>query len=700
MSDPHVPTSMPTANRPINLGASLNDDTGRLEAVAKVTGAARYARDTYLPDSVFVAFVRCPYGAAELESMDEAAALAVPGVLEVDITGDHGVYHGQPVGHVVAEGPLALKRGLRALNAKWKPRPVRTQITDEIDEPPPLTGAVRQLLASADKVLSTVYSTPVQTHSCAETHGACVDHRGDHATVHISTQGTFSARDGLEAPLGLSRSQFEVLCEYIGGGFGSKLHGPGKEGTTAARVSARHRRPAYLFVDRAEDHLDTGNRPSSRTYVDIGFNTDGTVVGGRIRTVGGVGVGSGGGGVKVPSTRFTLGEIAKSHQNVRFNAGAPRPMRAPGCPQGAFVEELMLDEIATRAGIDPVALREKLDDEESRREMYAVGAELIGWRQRQATGTQRSVVRRGFGVGSTHWGRKRTVAEAEVIVHRDGSVEVRSGSQDIGTGQRTLLGVVAADALGVPLRHVEVHLGRSVYPVSPASGGSATAHTTAPATRSAALEARRKLLADLSEHLDAAPGELDIEKGEVLLGRKPVMPWAEACRWMAGEKISGFGRWDRQAQAADRSRGHSRGVQFIDLRVDTETGVIRVDRVVAIQACGKAVTRKTAESQIIGGVSQGISYALFEDKILDRNVGAMVNPNLETYKIIGAADVPMIVPVLWTKGQTGVRSLGEPPAIPTAGAVAAAVYNAIGTPIRHLPLTPDKVLAAVEGGRA
>ena len=701
MSTPHIPTTMPTANRPANRGASLNDDTGRLDALAKVTGRAKYGRDVYFPNGLFVAFVRCPYGAAELESADKSAALAFPGVIEVQITGDRGRYHGHPVGYLVAESHLAMWRGLRALNPQWTARPVKTQITDQIDEPPPLSDATRKILESADHLLEAVYSTPVQTHCCLETHGASIDHRGDQVTVYVSTQGTFAAREGLDEALG-SRSRYEVVCEYVGGGFGSKGNGAGKEGMTAARVAAKYKRPVYLFVNRAEDHLDTGNRPSSRTYVNIGFRSDGTVLGGRIQTYGGVGVGSKGGGVRIPSSRFELGEIQKAHEHVRLNAGAPRAFRAPGCPQGAFAEELMLDEIATRAGIDPVALRLKLDDEKSRREMYPVGAKIIGWDQRRPTGSQSAVVRRGFGVGTTHWKRFRATAEVEVIINRDGSVEVRSGSQDIGTGQRTVLGVVAADALGIPLGLVDVSLGRSSLPVAPESGGSVTAHTTAPATRLAAEQARKKLLAMLAEELQVEVTDLDIDgkEGKILLKHEPVVSWVEACRQIPGENISGRGRWDRRIRRRHKSKGHSRGVQFVDLRVDTETGIIRVDRVVAIQACGTVISRKTAESQIIGGVIQGISYALFENKILDRNVGAMVNPNLEMYKILGAADMPHIEPVLWTKGQTGVRSLGEPPTIPTAGAVAAAVYNAIGSPIRHLPLTPDKVLAALEGGQA
>ena len=167
---------------------------------------------------------------------------------------------------------------------------------------------------------------------------------------------------------------------------------------------------------------------------------------------------------------------------------------------------------------------------------------------------------------------------------------------------------------------------------------------------------------------------------------------------LANQTITGRGNRNDGVARYDRD-GHTYGAQFVDLMVDTETGQIRVDRIVAVQACGQVVLRKMAESQIIGGVTQGVSYALYEDRILDRNVGAMVNPNLEMYKWAGARDVPRIEPVFYTKGQSSPRSLGEPPTIPTAGAIACAVYNAIGVPVRSLPLTPDKVLAALDGAK-
>jgi xanthine dehydrogenase YagR molybdenum-binding subunit len=688
---------MPTSNRPQNAGKAMNDDTSRLDAIAKVTGRAKYGRDQYPRNCLFVGFIRCPWGAANLASIDTRAAEGVVGVHEVTMTGDAGKYHGHNVGYIVAESRPALRRALRAAAPKWERRNVRTTITDDANDPPEPDGDTKKRLSEATHVLEATYSTPVQTHSALETHGVVVEHDGERATVYASTQGTSSVRDGIGDALGLPSSKYEIVCEYVGGGFGAKF-GPGKEGMVAAEVAAKYKRPVHLFVDRAEEHLDTGNRPSSRSRVRIGFGADGTPVGGAIHTWGGVGVGRGGGGVRFPSQHYDLGEVQKTHEDVGFNGGAPRAMRAPGWPQGIFAEELMLDEIATIAAVDPLELRLRLDASEHRREMLERGAELIGWSERRATGSQRGRVRRGFGIGATSWPRIPARAEAEVAIHRDGSIEARSGTQDIGQGLRTVVGVVAADKLGVPLRMVEARVGRSSLPPGPGSGGSMTSPNTAPVVMAAALDAKAKLLAAVAERLAVDASELDIVDGRVVRDGHTAMEWEDACRRLPADGI--VGRAGARDGRPHRGEGHSEGIQLVDLEVDAETGVVRVRHVVAFQACGRVVCRKTAESQIIGGVIQGLSYALFEDKHLDRNTGAMVNPNLEMYKIAGAVDMPHIEPVLWTKGQTGVRSIGEPPVVPTAGAIACAVFNAIGAPVRHLPITPDKVLAAREGGGA
>jgi len=346
-------------------------------------------------------------------------------------------------------------------------------------------------------------------------------------------------------------------------------------------------------------------------------------------------------------------------------------------------------------------MRLKIAKDPDHRAMLEDGAKRIGWERRKATGSQTGVLRTGLGMGTTSWGGGRRQAEAEVVINRDGSVEARTGTQDIGTGQRTAMGIVAAERLGVPLSIVTVRIGSSTLPSGPASGGSGTCPGTAGAMAGAAEDAKKKLFEMLAQQAGGDASEFAIKDGAIARAGKPFMKWTDACAKIGGDSI--VGRGNDRFEAFTPNKGNSHGAQFAQVEVDTETGIIHVKRIVAVQACGRVIFRKGAESQIIGSVIQGVSFALFENRILDRTTGAMVNANLEMYKIAGAKDMPLIEPVLYTSGQTGVRSLGEPPHIPTAGAIACAVFNAIGKPVRHLPLTPDKVLAAmagVEGGVA
>lgn len=688
-------TTAVTSNRPHN-NVAFDNDTSRLDGVVKVTGRAKYSMDRLDGRPIVAAFIRCPWGKAKFESADAKAAEAVSGVLavRVDRLGEEFTYHGQNAGWIAAETPAALRAGLRALKCVWKRLPVTTGIDSAEPAMPVLSSDeqidVEDMLSKADAIIDAVYSTQVQTHSALETHGCRVDYLGDRAIVYASTQSNFGFRDGLGDRLELDESRIEIDCQYVGGGFGAKF-GPGKEGSLAAAISRRFNRPCWVFCDRKEEHLDTGNRPSSRQHYRIGVKKSGEILGGSIFVFGGVGVAGGGG--DVCGTRYNFGQVNRKSEDVTFNAGGPRAFRAPGHPQGMFAVELAMEEMANAIGMDPMAFRIKNDPSARRHEMMAKGAAWIGWSDREPTGSQSSVIRTGYGLGITDWPHWPTEAEAEVLVHRDGSVVAKCGAQDIGTGFRTLVAVTAAHYLGIPTAFVEAMIGSTNLPIGPASGGSVTSPNTAPAIAEASDDARKQLLDLVARQVGSDAASLTIISGDITRDGRKVMDWKDACQLIGMKPLSGKGRM--RPNSPYRGDGHSEGVQFAKVRVDTETGVIRVDRIIAIQACGQVVCRKTAESQIIGGVIQGLSFALFEDRILDRQTGAMVNPNFEMYKIAGSADMPCIEPVLWPDSGSGVRGLGEPPTVPTAGAIACAVYNAIGRPVRSLPLTPDRVLTAL-----
>ncbi|MEX0611748.1 MAG: molybdopterin cofactor-binding domain-containing protein, partial [Pirellulales bacterium] len=658
-----------------------------------------------LPKMLWAAYIISDFGDARLRKSNVAAARAVKGVLEVQIDKEAGQYHGDRLGHICAESRQALAQAFAALELDFEARWPRTRIEEERTALEKLTPAendaeAQKVLDESEVVAEAEFQTQVQTHTALEPHGAIVDYRGDSAVAYGSTQSNISFRDGLANELELRPDQVEFHCEYVGGGFGAKF-GHDSEGRLAALMSKKYKRPCRVIRSRKEEHLDTGNRPGSMQHMRIGLARDGKIRGGKIATWGSIGpTGAGGGGVRNPS-RYDFGTVANVHEDVKLNGGHPRAMRAPGHPQAMFAVELMMDHMAEQIDMDPLEFRLLNETSDVRRAMLKVGAELIGWSQRKPNGATPGPIKRGLGIGVADWGNGKGNATITVNVYRNGTIEVMSGAQDIGTGYRTMIGDVVRTQLGLPRELLVVKVGRGDYPAGPASGGSVTSRATAPKAFLAADMAKdgvRKLVAK----------EWGIEDSSTIAVEHAVfkhngqsIEWPKACRLMTDDHLSFTANEDGEYWKTPTG---SEAVQFADVSVDTETGIIRVNKVVALQNVGLPVNRHTIENQITGAVIQGLSFCLFEDRILNRQTGAMINPNMDMYKIAGPVDVPEIVPVIWREERdVGVNSLGEPPVVPTPGAIATAVANAIGAQVRSMPLTPDKVLAAVaaagRGGR-
>jgi xanthine dehydrogenase YagR molybdenum-binding subunit len=463
----------------------------------------------------------------------------------------------------------------------------------------------------------------------------------------------------------------------VGGGFGSKLNGIGPEGQIAAQLSRKLGRPIKLVNDRKREHLDTGCRPGSIQYMKFATDADGNPVAGHVHVAGINGPEKRGGGTSNPA-RYELGTVVKSFVDLGLTTGGARPMRAPGHPQGTFAVDSFVDELAEAAGVDPLDYRRRLDPSPVRRKMYEVGAQRIGWSGRprpDGTGPLRDRrFKHGIGMAVGDWPTFEHDAQIRVDVFRDGTLRVLSGTQDIGTGTRTVLVDTLADHLGLDRGLMTADCGNSDYPPGPTSGGSMTVHSIVPAIRDTGDRVRQELSKLTGMSFDDTAS------------------WRAACKKIPTESFTVVGRKNPDYWGT----GGTEGVQFVEVEVDTETGVVAVLKVVALQNCGQAVNRLTAENQIIGGVVQGISFALYEEKILDPTLGCMCNPNMEQYKILGSRDCPEITPIIWTEGEDrGARSLGEPPTIPTAGAVANAVANALRARVRSLPITPARVLAAL-----
>ena len=365
-----------------------------------------------------------------------------------------------------------------------------------------------------------------------------------------------------------------------------------------------------------------------------------------------------------------------------------------------------MEELAAKLGMDSLELRMKNDPSEVRREEFRIGAERIGWKTRDARReTKDPAIRRGVGMGAAVWYNTGDPGpRATVTINRDGSVDVDHGLQDLGTGARTMVAIVAAEELQLPLEKISVSIGDTNLPYGPSSGGSTTTPSSAPAIRRAAFLAKKKLAEFTAKAWKVEPSRVEVAKGFVAIpgdaGHR--LSWADACAKLP-EEFGISATAERADNHEDAWKRFTAGAQFAEVEVDTETGKVRVDRVVAVHDCGLVVNALTTESQIQGGVIQGVSYALYENRVLDRQTGRMVNPNVEQYKIAGSLDVPeievIVVPVFDGVNNTHSVGIGEPATVPTAAAIANAVSHAIGARIRRLPITPEVVLAAVDEAR-
>jgi xanthine dehydrogenase YagR molybdenum-binding subunit len=713
----------------------------RSEGPLKVTGRARYTHDVKLPGMLYGRMIGAEIAAGEIVAIDTSKAEALPGVKAV-WTADSRIvrFAGQDVAAVAAVSPEIAMDAARLVKVTYKERPFTHELRAAMKDDAPLVydldkspagrdvprkgnvfgpgrsrgnrGDVEKGFAEAEVVHEGTYYCAVHTHSPLETHGVVASWEADQLTVYASTQGIFAVREGLAEALGIDRKNVRVLCEHMGGGFGSKL-GPSASGSAfamvACRLAKRAGAPVKLMLDRKQEQLCTGNAPSALITVKVGAKKDGTMTAVHYKSHGSGGVASGGGTAGPAGSLHGKNPNFKAEEyDVFTNAGPAAALRAPGHSQGAFGIESAVDELAEKLGMDPLELRKKNEASPVRMAQYDIGAKEIGWTRRNKKagdlstggfGPAKGAKKRGLGMANGNWyvfASENT--GAQVKVHRDGSVEVIAGYQDIGTGSRTAIAVVAAEELGVETSAVSMRVGDTQFPEGPASGGSVTINSVAPAVRLAAHEARTKLFALAAPLLGVTPEELDAANGTIFVAKDKTksVTFKQAAAKMSGETIDCTAKRPKQYETF---RGDLAGTQFAEVEVDTETGEVRVIKMVSVNDCGFPANPLTAQNQVIGAMIQGASWALLENRILDPNVGTMVNPNLESYKIFAPADMfeakSILTPLANLGNNTSTAGIGEPPIVPTLAVIANAVYNAIGVRVRELPITPDRVLAAL-----
>jgi xanthine dehydrogenase YagR molybdenum-binding subunit len=365
-----------------------------------------------------------------------------------------------------------------------------------------------------------------------------------------------------------------------------------------------------------------------------------------------------------------------------------------------------LDDLAAALKMDPLDLFLKnIEMTAPRAELYKEelleAAKMMDWKKKwhQRGDPTPGPLKKGLGLSIHTWGGRGHQSENRLTIYPDGSVSCELGSQDLGTGTRTVIAIVAAETLGLPAEAISVKIGDSKYPKSGGSGGSTTVGGVSASTRRAAVDALNLLFQQVAPALGTDPANLEMTGGKIQVKGDPgkSLTWKQACAKLGVTPVVATGKCIGGRD--DLTNQGVGGVQMAEVTVDVETGVVKIDKIVAVQDMGLVIDLKTAESQISGAITMGITYALFEEKIMDENLGRMMNPNMEFYKLAGIGDIGQIeIQVVTGKKQDdrGVIGLGEPPVISPGAAIANAVANAAGVRIPVLPLTPDRVLAALE----
>jgi CO/xanthine dehydrogenase Mo-binding subunit len=722
-SSPAVPGQAPSPEFKY-IGRSIP----RIDGRNIVTGAAHYTHDIQLDDMLIGKILRSPHAAAEVLSIDLGPALAYPGVkAAMKLLDGRTRWVGEPVAAVAAVDERTAREALARIRVEYKilPHAVSEAAAQAQGAPQVMLkgenvlkandytrGDVDKGFKEADVVIERTYQTSWEVHQPTETHGSVAHWQNDYLIVHDSTQGVQSVRDGLARSLGIPAGRVRVLKDYMGGGFGSKLS-VNDHTIIAARLAKEAGRPVKIVLTRRENSYCVGYRPSCRMTVKAGAKKDGTITALALSSRNSGGIGRGDRAASIFADLYKIPNMKIEEFSVFTNTCASRATRAPGYTQGAFGLEGFMEEMAAALGMDPLELRRKnysVKDKGNTGELYStkgldqcytLGAERIGWaRRNKVPGGGKGKVRTGIGMASQIWpgaGTPGTLADLRIF--SDGSVEVECGTQDIGTGTRTHIALVAADTLGFEPKDISVKIGNSDYPWAPISGGSLTTPSVAPAVRDAALKAAARLR-------DLAAKKLNAPARDLVLGGKKIALKSDPSKAVEIRELArGFSQPAVfHGERTDMAPGYvyqTFGAQFAEVEVDTETGKVRVKRVVAVHDVGRVINRLTADSQVIGGVTQGLSAGLFEEKLMDPATGAMVNPNFHDYKIATARDIPQIEPVYADiiderLNILGNKGLGEPPRIPASAAIANAVYNALGVHVREIPMTPARVLAALK----
>jgi xanthine dehydrogenase YagR molybdenum-binding subunit len=692
----------------------------RIDGPDKVSGRAKYTYDINRPGMLFGKIVRSPYAHAKITSIDTSAAEKMPGVKVVKKIQDVGAeikWAGDEIIFVAAVDEPTAEDAARAIKVLYEKLPhfVNEQELDKIpagQRRPPTEqtkGDPDKAFKEAEVIFEGVYGNEVITHCCLESHGLIAEwESGNNLLIHQSTQSVTQNTAEWARNLGIPASSVRIRMEHIGGGFGSKFP-VDRWGIEAAHVSKMAGgKPVKLMLERDAELTVAGSRPSAFARVKLGATKDGKITAWESESWGSGG--QQGAGMPPYPYVFNAGipNQKTRHHSIVTNTAQQRAWRAPNHPQACLVTMAAIDDLAAELKMDPLDLFIKNIELTGVRanvykEEFLKAAEMIEWKKlwrprgEGAVGSTK-IVKRGLGLSLHTWGGGGHASDCDLTIHPDGSVEVKMGTQDLGVGTRTVLAIVAAETLGLQVNDIKVHIGDNRFPPSNGSGGSTTVGGVSSSTRRAATDALNALFEKVAPAMNTTPDKLEAIGGKIQEIGKPTnsMTWKQACAKLGMQPLTTRGKNPGRETLTTAGVG---GVQMADVSVDIETGIVKMNNFVAVQDCGLIIDMKTCESQVFGAMIMGVTFALYEERVMDSATGRVLNPNMEFYRLAGLADIGNFkVHMMTGKGhdERGVIGVGEPPTVSPGAAISNAVANAIGVRVPNIPLTPDRVLAALE----
>lgn len=731
----------------------IGKEMSRVDGVAKVTGAAKYAAEFQAPNLAYGYLVQSSIAKGAIKTIDTNAAEKSPGVIRVfthlntpkivvklqnsqgggqggnkpfeALQSEKIVFNAQPIALVMAETFEQARYAASLVAVTYNQEKASTDMLGNLSQafvanPARVSkprGTPQEALQSATVKVEAEYTIPIEHHNPMEPHGATAMWEGDKLTIFDKSQNVYNVRSHLAGLFGISTDQVNVVSPFVGGAFGSSLN-PNYYPYLTAMAAREIKRPVRLVYTRRQMFTGHGYRPLTWQKVSLGAGSDGKLTSIIHEAVNNTSTFENHGDNANNWTRriYACPNLDTPSRIVKTDLPTPCAMRAPGAVSGMFALESAIDELAYKLKIDPLEFRlinyAETDPDSGKpfsskelRKCYQEGAEKFGWKNRslepRSMRDGRLLV--GWGVATGIWGGFQSPASIKITYKADGTVLAQSATSDIGPGTYTVITMITAESLGLPAEKVKFELGDTKFPQAPAQGGSQTTASVGMAAYGASQNILQKLF-DLankdanSPFKNSAVTDVEMMDNKIHLKNNPSQSISIA-KLLKDNNLTEIVE-EYQAKPSPERNNYSiaaHGAQFVEVKVDPDVGTVRVTRVVETTATGKIMNPKTSHSQEMGGVVWGIGMALEEGTEVDNRYGRIMNADLANYHVPVNADVFQVETMFVEEDDKivnplGIKGMGELGMVGIPAAIANAVFHATGKRVRDLPITPDKLL--------